>query len=169
MKKQKNKFLTFLLSLIPGAGHMYMGFMHMGLSIMGAFWLIIAISTITSMGQLLFLLPLLWFYSFFDSMNKASSAPEEFAALEDRWFFVSGKDANLPYYLQKYKGIAGIILVLFGLYMLVNNFSYSFYSYLPNFVRQFIHLIPQLVVAILIIALGVRLILGKRKEMQKND
>ena len=34
MKKQKGKFLLFVFSLCPGAGHMYMGLMKMGVSVM---------------------------------------------------------------------------------------------------------------------------------------
>ncbi len=30
MINKKSKFLTFVFSMLPGAGHMYMGFMNMG-------------------------------------------------------------------------------------------------------------------------------------------
>ena len=40
MKKTKrNKFLTFLFSLIPGGAEMYMGFMKMGASLLSIFLL----------------------------------------------------------------------------------------------------------------------------------
>lgn len=169
MKKQKSKFFTFVFSLIPGAGHMYMGFMRTGLSIMGAFWLIIAVSAIIGLGELMFLLPLLWFYSFFDSMNKSGAPLEEFAAEEDRWLFPGNAGNSLPGFLQKYRGVCGIILILFGLYILTNNFIYRLDYALPPYLREVIRLFPQLIIAVLIIMIGVRLILGKRKEMDKND
>ena len=46
MKKEKSKFLTFCFSLLPGAGHMYMGFMKMGLSLMAAFFFLIFLSSL---------------------------------------------------------------------------------------------------------------------------
>ena len=44
MTKKKSGFWTFMFSWLPGAGEMYMGFMRMGLSLMGLFWGIIALS-----------------------------------------------------------------------------------------------------------------------------
>ncbi len=40
MINKKSKFLTFVFSMLPGAGHMYMGFMNMGVSFMSAFFFI---------------------------------------------------------------------------------------------------------------------------------
>ena len=38
MTNKKNKLITFFVSLIPGAGEMYLGFYKMGGSIMVLFW-----------------------------------------------------------------------------------------------------------------------------------
>lgn len=65
MKKQKKRFLTFICSLIPGAGELYMGFEKQGMSILIIFWGIVAISALTGMTFILCLLPIIWFYSFF--------------------------------------------------------------------------------------------------------
>ena len=35
MTRKKNGFWTFVCSLVPGAGEMYMGFFKQGLSLMG--------------------------------------------------------------------------------------------------------------------------------------
>ena len=70
--KQKGKFLTFLFSLFPGAGQMYLGFMKMGGSIMMLFWGIIGFGVLLNLGVLYFLLPVIWCYSFFDAINKNS-------------------------------------------------------------------------------------------------
>lgn len=50
--------------MLPGAGHMYMGFMNMGVSFMSVFFFVIFLSTWLDIGPLLFILPLIWFYSF---------------------------------------------------------------------------------------------------------
>ncbi len=41
MRKKTNKFLVFMFSLLPGAGHMFMGFMKTGVSLMSAFLFVI--------------------------------------------------------------------------------------------------------------------------------
>jgi TM2 domain-containing membrane protein YozV len=46
MIKKKNSFLTFIFSLIPGAGQMYLGFMKRGLSLMSCFFFIILIENL---------------------------------------------------------------------------------------------------------------------------
>ena len=38
-QKKKNKFFTFIFSLLPGAAEMYMGFMKNGLSMMVMFFI----------------------------------------------------------------------------------------------------------------------------------
>ena len=38
MTNKKNKLITFFVSLLPGAGEMYLGFYKMGGSIMVLFW-----------------------------------------------------------------------------------------------------------------------------------
>ena len=42
MYRKKNKFLTFIFALLPGAAEMYMGFMKMGLTLLSLFWSIVA-------------------------------------------------------------------------------------------------------------------------------
>ena len=64
MQKQKRGFWLFIFSLIPGAGEMYMGFKKQGISIMFLFWGVFAIGACTGMDWLVFLIPIIWFYSF---------------------------------------------------------------------------------------------------------
>ena len=52
MKKQKNRFWLLVFSLCPGAGHMYMGLMKMGLSFMLGFMGLIAVVGITEIAVL---------------------------------------------------------------------------------------------------------------------
>ena len=78
MTRQKGKFLTFCFSLVPGAGQMYLGFMKQGLSLMTVFAALCAFSTWLAIGPLLLFAPIIWFYSFFDVINKNSLDPEEF-------------------------------------------------------------------------------------------
>ena len=54
MKAKRNSFFTFLFSLLPGAGHMFMGFMKIGVSLMAAFTLVIFLASWLNISQLLF-------------------------------------------------------------------------------------------------------------------
>ena len=82
MIKKRNPFLLFLASLIPGAGEMYLGFFRQGLSIMTVCAVVFAIGNLT-LPQLIFLVPVIWFYSFFHSNNLNSLPDEDFYPIDD--------------------------------------------------------------------------------------
>ena len=73
---RKSRILTFLFALWPGAGQMYLGYMKRGVSLMLLFCLLMAISSFTGFGVFIFLLPIVWFYGFFDTINLRSMSYE---------------------------------------------------------------------------------------------
>ncbi|MBU3190198.1 hypothetical protein K9O30_14075 [Clostridium bowmanii] len=174
MKKEKSKFLTFCFSMLPGAGHMYMGFMKMGLSFMAAFFFLIFLSSWLSIGPLLFVLPLIWFYSFFDCINKRYSTDEEFLLLEDDYLFSLDELGNIDWgILKKHRLVSGIILVLLGVYLIWINTINSLTGYISDEVYNAIHNItrmaPQIIIGVVIIVIGTKLIIGKKRECDMND
>ena len=68
-KISNRKIITLALSIIPGAGHMYLGHQRKGLALMGVFFFAIFFMGWLNLSFLLFLLPLIWFYSFFDAFH----------------------------------------------------------------------------------------------------
>ena len=54
---RKSRFLTFLFGMIPGAGQMYLGYMKRGVSLMGAFAVVLTIAAFLNIPVLTFLLP----------------------------------------------------------------------------------------------------------------
>lgn len=52
MQRKKSRFWSFIWSFIPGAGDMYLGFMKMGVSLMLAFMVLVAIAGLTNIGAL---------------------------------------------------------------------------------------------------------------------
>ncbi len=174
MKKGKSKFLTFCFSMLPGAGHMYMGFMKMGLSFMAAFFFLIFLSSWLSIGPLIFILPLIWFYSFFDCMNKRYSTDEEFLLLEDNYLFSLDEFAKLDKGIFKKHTLgSGILLVILGGYLIWNNIINSLSAYISDEVYRTIYKItkmaPQVILGIVIIVVGAKLITGKKRECDMND
>ncbi|MBU3110083.1 hypothetical protein [Clostridium lacusfryxellense] len=176
MKKEKSKFLTFCFSMLPGAGHMYMGFMKMGLSFMAVFFGLIFLSSWLSIGPLLFVLPLIWFYSFFDCMNKRYSTDEEFLLLEDDYLFSLDELVKIDKGIfKKNKMFSGILLVLLGIYLIWNNIINSLLGRmhmsgeLYNVINDISRVAPQIIIGVVIIVVGAKLIIGKKKECDLND
>lgn len=173
MRKKKNNFLTFIFSLLPGAGHMYMGFMKKGVSLMSAFFIIIFISSFLDVGQLLYIVPVLWFYSFFDSINTGYSTDEEFLKVEDNYLFTFDKfmeiDKNM---VIKSRFFAGILLLIFGIFLIWKNTMVQLSSVIPqpiyDIMSNIISNLPRLIIGIVIIVVGIKLIIGKKREDDLN-
>ena len=115
MQKQKRGFWLFIFSLIPGAGEMYMGFKKQGISIMFLFWGVFAIGACTGMDWLVFLIPIIWFYSFFNVHNLKSLSEEEFYSIEDSYVLHMDELAGDISSLLKHHGkITAILLIFLG-------------------------------------------------------
>lgn len=173
MRRKKSKFSTFIFSLLPGAGHMYIGFMNMGLSLMSAFFFVIFLSSWLDIGPLMLILPMIWFYSFLDCMNKVCSSDEEFLLLEDNYLFSIDKLAKFDKdILQKRKLLTGILLLFLGGYLVLKNIMRSLERFIPHEIYMIIdditRLAPQIILGIAIIALGAKLIMGKKRESDPN-
>ena len=174
MTRKKNRFWTFIFSLLPGAGEMYMGFMKQGVTLMGAFFLLIFLASWLNMGQLLFVLPVLWCYGFFHVHNLRAMPDEEFYALEDDYLFhlerILPKEKNMD---QKSRNVLATICIVTGAVILWNNLSSLLRLCLPHFLQnwywKFQRGVPQVVVAILFIVGGIWLIRGKKKELDEQE
>ncbi len=174
MKRRKSSFLAFICSLVPGAGEMYIGFMKRGLSIMLIFWGIIFVSVWLNLSSLLFAIPIIWFYSFFEVHNLRALPDAEFAAMEDSHINFTGIQSEKLKLLQhKYRNVFALVLILIGASILWNNMYGIVEDLLPDYVRDIIysigHYFPQMLVGCAIIALGFWLILGKKKELDQKE
>lgn len=179
MTRKKNKFLTFCCSLLPGAGEMYLGFMKQGVSLMGIFFLIWAVSGILNLPALLFVQPVIWFYSFFHVHNLNSMPDEEFYAVEDDYLF---HQKDFPFlsrqWLQKNRKAVAAVLIVLGvillwnylmdfLYMVMGMFSISRQLYAAF--RMFGSFSLRALFSVFIIVLGIHLIRNKKQELHRED
>lgn len=175
MKQQKkSRFFTFLCSLIPGAAEMYMGFMKQGVSLMAVFAL--SIVGLASGLEALFIpaLVLSWFYSFFHARNVASLSEQEFNELSDTYIW-EGVMEEKGFRVSNptiRKWVAGILIVI-GASMLWDNFSTIVYNLIPDrywkVIYPIVNRIPELIIALLIIAIGVKLMAGKKEELHGEE
>ncbi len=173
MTRKKSGFVTFILSLLPGAGEMYMGFMKMGVSLMGAFFLIIALASWLEIGPMVFVAFIAWFYSFFHVHNLASMPDEEFYALEDDYMFHFLNRGNQDEASDKRnRNIFAAILIFFGVILLWKGMMSVFSFYFPE-ISSMLHtagnLFSRVIVGIIVIALGVYMIRGKKQSIYDEE
>lgn len=175
MIKKRSKFWTIAFSMLPGAGHMFNGFMKLGVSLMTLFFAIAFLSATLRLGPIMLLAPVIWFYAFFDCLNKRFLDDEDFYAQKDYYLFdlTQNEQLNLGI-IKKRKPILGFALIGYGLYIfwesilrnLLNTFN------IPEPIRQAIYnlsdMVPQVAVSLLIIWAGIALIKGKKSELNNE-
>lgn len=108
-RRKKSGFLTFCFSLIPGAGEMYLGFMKMGVSLMGLFFAVIVVGGFLNVASVMLIDVIVWFYSFFHVHNLAGMPDEEFLAVEDEFLFRLDEVFDMGWKKEKYRKIVAVI------------------------------------------------------------
>lgn len=171
MKQKKGKFFTFIFSFLPGAAEMYMGFMKSGISIMAIFFFSIIIPSVLMLSDAFaFLAILIWFCGFFHARNLAACSEEVFQSLPDEFIWESFTNGRkLPISNPALRKWGAGILIFCGVILLWQNISSMIYRLIPE--SMWVHLaplvdrIPQTAVAILIIIIGIKMIMGKKEEL----
>lgn len=175
MKQKKNKFLTWVCSFLPGAAEMYMGFMKYGVSLMGLFFLCIMIPSVFRMSDAFaFLVVLVWFFGFFHARNLAAYDEGPLYELHDAFIWESlGGGLRFEITSPKLRKWAAIVLIFVGVAMLWGTLEDVIYMLIPDhlwrILSPFVELVPQLAVAVLIIFIGVKLIMGKKEELNGTE
>jgi hypothetical protein len=156
---KKSKALAVILSVFPGAGHMYLGMQRRGLQLMAGFLLAIYILDVLRLAIFLFLIPIIWFFSFFDAMQQASKIGEE-----------PLKDVPLISYFINHQRWFGIGLLLLGAYYLFDHvmvptllprLSKWFNTNLTYYYREYFQ---TTVLCVVLIGGGIRLLMGSKKR-----
>lgn len=174
MTRKKNGFWLFVFSFLPGAGEMYMGFMKQGTTLMGSFFLLVFLASWLNIGPLLFVLPVLWCYGFFHAHNLRNMPDDEFYAVEDEYLFhldqILPKKDTMD---KKSRNVLAIVLIVIGGALLWNNFGAVVRWILPAYIREWYwrigRMVPQVIVAVLFIAVGIWLIRGKKQELDEQE
>lgn len=156
---RKSRILTFLFGLFPGAGQMYLGYMRRGVSLMFTFFLIFALMGLLGLSFLAFLLPVIWFYAFFDTLNLRSMTYEMLP--QDSYIFpldsLSGRQV-VDFFRTRHL-LGGILLILLGVYILLHTFLLPFFYYTLNInLYPLFESLPTLAISAVIILLGVHMI-----------
>lgn len=178
MTNKKNKFLTFCFSVLPGAGEMYLGFYKMGLSLMSLFTIIITLTGALNIPVLSFLIPVIWFYSFFHVHNLNALSDEEFYGVEDNWlFFQDIHDVKLHEFFIRHKRSIAFIMIFLGANLIWNIFQgilfrilelFHIHNEIYHIIRSISYSIPQCLIGIVIIYVGIQLIKGKKDDLDSD-
>ncbi len=171
VRKRKSGFLTFCFSLLPGAGEMYLGFMKMGVSLMGLFLGIWMLCSLLNVYTLSFIEVVVWFYSFFHVHNLAGLEDEEFLKVEDEFLFHLDAFADVRKNTGKYKNIIAVILIIAGILLLWNGIKTALMPWIPDgifrILSRFENTVPRILAGVGIIFGGLRMIRGKEKELKE--
>jgi hypothetical protein len=154
LSEQNRKIITCLLSVIPGAGHMFLGYQKLGLELMTLFFFSFFFIDWLRIELFMFIIPVIWFYSMFDALHKASGdgAPAE----EDNLSLLEliGQNSN------RWSGskLLGYGLIIIGALLI---FDRIISPMIPYEIRNNLQ---TGIVALLFIAGGIRILAGGRKE-----
>ena len=172
---KKSSFLVFIFAFIPGAAQMYLGYMKRGTSLMLAFALNIAIAAFFNLPFLTILLPIIWFYAFFDAFNLNGLTYEQRLYTEDKFLFHldSALEKDWIRLMKQRHLLFGGILLAVGVFMIYNSLLRHFLWELSDrfpFLGRLLDSLPTLVIAVVIIYLGIRLLVGgKQKAAPPED
>ena len=173
-KNKKNGVLTFLFSLVPGAGEMYMGLMKQGVSLMTLAFGCITICSWLGNEVLSSVFVIVWCYSFFHVHNLHGLSEEEFQQVEDKILIpFAGEDIQLQINNQKVRSVGAVLMIFFGASLLWNYLMDILITVFPEEIMYTIwdlsYDFPEAVVAVFIIWLGVRLIKGKKIALDAEE
>ena len=130
MTRKKGKLMTFLWSLIPGAGEMYLGFFKTGVSLMATFVILLSLSGFLQLNVLSLLAPVVWFYSFFHANNINALPDDEFYALEDDYLVHMEDIRKNSLFFKTHRKFTAACLICFGISVLWSNLYRLLFSHL---------------------------------------
>lgn len=171
MYQKKNNFLNFCFSCMPGAGQMYQGFLKRGVSIMLLFFGTLALTSYFRIDDLVFCLPVIWFYGFFDGIHRNALPDSEYAKLTDEYLFVN--DDIATFNMKKFRIPVAVLLIIIGgfgllrmsMEILIENGILTWNSILVSVLND---MLPRTIFSIAIIWFGIYLIRGKRQEIEQE-
>ncbi|MCJ8011033.1 DUF3824 domain-containing protein [Paenibacillus sp. KQZ6P-2] len=158
---KRSKVLATLLSAFPGAGHMYLGLQKRGLQLMIFFLGSVYVLDVLHLSLFLFLIPLIWFFSFFDGLQQTSRYGRE--PLIDRPI-VEG--------ISNHQRWLGVGLMILGIYYVGTSILVpAMNNWFPNMYIDYkiSHYLKPIIVAVLLIAGGIKLMLGTGKSRADKE
>ncbi|MDD2421331.1 MAG: hypothetical protein PHU78_04245 [Heliobacteriaceae bacterium] len=147
------KTITVAFSVIPGAGHMYLGLLKQGAQLMTVFFLTLLLTNWLEFFG--FILPVIWFYSLFDAYH----------LVEENGSFRSDRYSGFRW-LEEHPNWVGWGLIFLGVLLIVQKIVAPFLvSYFDHRINSYIE---TGVVALILIAVGIKLLAGSRHQEKEE-
>jgi hypothetical protein len=159
--EHKNKPIASMLAMFPGTGHMYLGLQKRGLQLMALFLFSIFIMDQMRLSLFLFLIPILWFYSFFDALKYIAKYGREPLA-----------DEPVVHWLTNQQRWVGYGLLVLGAYYLFDQLLLDILNdWFPKhkIIYRFDRYFQPFVLSVLLIGSGLRLISGSFGKRRRFD
>ncbi|MBO8157089.1 MAG: hypothetical protein H0Z32_11565 [Bacillaceae bacterium] len=160
---EKSKVLTTVLAMFPGAGHLYLGLQRRGIQLMIFFLLSIYLLDVLHLSLFLFLIPVIWFFSFFDALQQYS-----------RYEWGEVKDVPVIKYFMNHQKWLGIGLIIIGIFIildsiLVPSLARQFQQWDINIYYYYNQYFQVGVVSLLLVGVGIKLLMGKKVEKEGDE
>lgn len=146
------KMVTAALSLVPGAGHMYLGYLKDGAFLMAVFFFTAFLMGWLNLSLFLFILPVVWFYSLFDALQRVETAAGEKRQKPALWNW-----------LESHPHLVGWSLIILGCLVILER------HITPLLTPEIHGYLQTAVVAIILIAGGIKLLAGSKVESMGNS
>ena len=147
--------ITLAFSLIPGAGHMYMGLLKQGAFLMGCFFAALTITGWLDLPIFGFILPVIWFYSVF----------EVYHVIDRNGFAVKSDRRDLSNWLLERPHWIGWGLIIIGSLIIIVKVAAPLV--LPYMSPALISYLETAFVAIILIAGGIKLVMGSQADTEE--
>lgn len=153
----QRKPLLYLLALLPGLGHFYLGLMTRGLQFMLLFFGTIFIIS-NSLESLALALPVIFFYSYFDALQ-FYRMHRDMAELYDEPLVSTD-------WLLRNQHLFGWVLVGLGGLTIIKHIKQALEQYLPQFMPVYIpyDLLQNLIMSSVLILIGLQVLRTKRDK-----
>ena len=169
---KKNGILTLLFAFIPGAGQMYQGYMKRGLSLITLFCLFTFLGASTQIELLYIGMPIVYMYSFFDTLNLRAQLSMNAAPEDDYLVHIDPKDKRLVQLMADSHKLLGWALIALGAMMAYQNIVMNTFGDLiwrwgqnsPIWRALYLVLdqLPEVVVCVALIVCGIWLVKGPK-------
>lgn len=117
---RRSTFVTFLASLIPGAGYMYFGMLRFGIETMLIFFIVPKLISLIGFGFISYIFSIpFWLYTFFDTY-KVARQYDNGEIIEDKSWLDKDKVYKVSMSNRAVNTVA-IVLILIGVLALVNR------------------------------------------------
>lgn len=142
------KLIAVTLSLIPGAGHMYLGLQLQGLQYMSLFFFTAFLMGWLNMSLFFFVLPVIWFYSLFDAYHRAEG--DRLNKWEDNLLFIN--------WFKEHPKWVGWGCIILGVVVVIERLI------TPLLIWEVRNYLQTGLVAVVLIVVGIKLIIGSKKN-----